>query len=82
MEYLYVFDEHKKDKLIENGFKYLGEDYIEKEGVCRYAEQRLSELLDFGYKEVVDILRGDNKRGFLFADALHSVSDIFDSCHI
>lgn len=33
MEYLYVFDENKKDELIKNGFKYLGEYYIEKEGV-------------------------------------------------
>lgn len=33
MEYLYVFDEKKKDELIENGFKYLGEHYIVKEGV-------------------------------------------------
>ena len=33
VEYLYVFDENKKDELIKNGFKYLGEDYIAKEGV-------------------------------------------------
>jgi len=46
--------------------------------MSRNREQRLGEFLDFGQQKILDILRCENDRGFLFTHSLGGVSDIFD----
>lgn len=46
------------------------------------AEQGLCELSDRGDQKILDVLACQNDRGVLLADTLHSVSDIFNCCHV
>ena len=55
---------------------------IEKEVVSRNGEQWLCEFLDVGKQEVLDVLRSENHRAFLFTDALHGVADILNGCTV
>lgn len=46
------------------------------------AEQGLCELSDRGNQKILDVLACQNDRGVFLSDTLHSVSDIFDCCHV
>ena len=44
----------------------------------RNREQRFCELFDLGQQKILDILTGENDRGFLFTHTLGGIADIFD----
>ena len=51
---------------------------IEQELVGGNGEQRFGQLLHLRQQKILDVLTGQNDRGFLFPHALHGVSDIFN----
>ena len=51
---------------------------VEEKLMSRDGKQGLCELLDLGQQKILDILTGQNDRGFLFTHSLGGVSDIFD----
>ena len=50
--------------------------------MSRDGKQRFRQFLDIGQQKILDILRRQKNRGILFAHALRSVANIFNSCEV